>query len=208
MLHKLAEDISFYLITNKIIDIEDRDIYIYGLELLISTLLTSISILILGFFIGEFISAIVYLLVYFLLKSYTGGYHAKHYYECYIYSILFYIILVIIKNVTLAVYQPIFGLLSLIFSVIIIFKFAPVENKNNPKTKEEIIKNKKIARRRILILSIATILGYIVKVELIDLWFMIAITEFSIAYSILKQRFLERRENNEKHKDKSIREHC
>ena len=63
MLYKLAQDISFYLIANKIIDIEDRDIYIYGLELLISTLLTSISILILGFFIGEFISAIVYLLV-------------------------------------------------------------------------------------------------------------------------------------------------
>lgn len=53
MLHRLAEDISFYLITNKIIDIEDRDTYIYGLELLISTLLTSISILILGFIIGE-----------------------------------------------------------------------------------------------------------------------------------------------------------
>ena len=208
MLYKLAQDISFYLIANKIIDIEDRDIYIYGLELLISTLLTSISILILGFFIGEFISALVYLLVYFLLKSYTGGYHAKHYYECYIYSILFYIILVIIKNVTLAVYQPIFGLLSLIFSVIIIFEFAPVENKNNPKIKEEIIKNKKIARRRILILSIATILGYIVRVELIDLWFMLAITEFSIAYSILKQRFLERRKNDEKRKDKNIREHC
>jgi accessory gene regulator B len=208
MLYKLAQDISFYLIANKIIDIEDRDIYIYGLELLISTLLTSISILILGFFIGEFISAIVYLLVYFLLKSYTGGYHAKHYYECYIYSILFYIILVIIRNVTLAVYQPIFGLISLISSVIIIFEFAPVENKNNPKTKEEIIRNKKIARRRILILSIATILGYIVRVELIDLWFMLAITEFSIAYSILKQRFLERRKNDEKRKDKNIREHC
>ena len=208
MLYKLAQDISFYLIANKIIDIEDRDIYIYGLELLISTLLTSISILILGFFIGEFISAIVYLLVYFLLKSYTGGYHAKHYYECFIYSILFYIILVIIRNVTLAVYQPIFGLISLISSVIIIFEFAPVENKNNPKTKEEIIRNKKIARRRILILSIATILGYIVRVELIDLWFMLAITEFSIAYSILKQRFLERRKNDEKRKDKNIREHC
>ncbi len=28
MLHKLAEDISFYLIINNIIDIEDRDTYI------------------------------------------------------------------------------------------------------------------------------------------------------------------------------------
>ncbi len=60
MLHKLAEDISFYLIINNIIDIEDRDTYIYGLELLISTLLISISILILGILIGNFISAVVF----------------------------------------------------------------------------------------------------------------------------------------------------
>lgn len=40
--------------------------------------------------------------------------------------------------------------------------------------------------------------------------FSFSIREFisTIAYSILKQRFLERRENDEKHKDKSIREHC
>ncbi len=65
MLHKLAEDISFYLIINNIIDIEDRDTYIYGLELLISTLLISISILILGILIGNFISAVVFLTVHF-----------------------------------------------------------------------------------------------------------------------------------------------
>lgn len=84
--------------------------------------------------------------------------------------------------------------MSLILSIIVVFKFAPVVNKNNPKTKEEIIKNKKIARRRILLLSIIIILGYIVKAELIDLWFMLVLTELSIAYSILKQKFLERGE--------------
>ncbi|SHD78193.1 accessory gene regulator ArgB-like protein [Schnuerera ultunensis] len=198
MLHKLAEDISFYLIINKIIDIEDRDIYIYGLELLISTLFTSISILILGFFTGEWVSGVAYLSVYIFLKSYTGGYHAKHYYECYIYSILVFIVLIIIKNITLLNCQPIIGLFSLFFSTIIVFKFAPVVNKNNPKTKEEVAKNKKIARRRILLLGIIVVLGYIVKAELMDLWFMLAITELSIAYSILKQKFLERREPSER----------
>ena len=157
MLHKLAEDISFYLITNKVIDIEDRDIYIYGLELLLSTLSTSISILILGLLIGEWILALAYLCVYFFLKSFTGGYHAKRYYECYIYSISVFIVLIIAKNIIAAIYKPVVGLFSLIFSIIVVFKFAPVTNKNNPKTKEEIIKNKKIARRRILLLSIIII---------------------------------------------------
>lgn len=192
MLHKLAEDISFYLITNKIIDIEDRDIYIYGLELLISTLFTSISILILGLLIEEWISGVAYLTVYFFLKSYTGGYHAKHYYECYIYSIFVFIVLIIAKNIIVPIYKPIIGLFSLIFSIIVVFKFAPVTNKNNPKTEEEILKNKKIARRRTLILSIIVTLGYIVKPKLIDLWLMLALTVLTIAYSILKAKFLDK----------------
>ena len=194
MLYKLAEDISFYLIVNKIIDIDDRDIHIYGLELLISTFFTSASILTLGFFMGEWISAIAYLSVYFFLKSYTGGYHANNYYECYFYSILVFIVLIIIKDITLYNYYPLIGLLSLTFSTVIIFKFAPVENKNNLKTKDEIIKNKKIARRRTLLLNIIIILGYIVRYQLIELWFMLALVELSIAYTILKQNILKGRD--------------
>lgn len=208
MLHKLAEDISFYLITNNIIDIEDREIYIYGLELLISTLFTSISILILGFLIGNLIFAVTFLLVHFFLKSYTGGYHAKHYYECYIYSIFTYIVLVIINCIISDIYKPFIGLLLLIISMLVIFKFAPIENKNNPKTEEEMVRNKKISRIRISILSVIGVLGYIVKADLIDIWFMLAITVFSIAYSIIKQKYLERGVQGGKHKDKSIKKHC
>lgn len=194
MLHKLAEDISLYLITNKIIDIEERDIYIYGIELLISTLLTFISILILAFFIGELVSAVIFLLIHFLLKSYTGGYHANYYYQCYIYSILNFIILIIAKTRILLAYKPVVALALLVISIMIIFKYAPVTNKNNPKTEEEISRNKKIARKRVLLLSLIPILGYVVKAELIDIWFMMALTIFSIAYSIVINIFMKRKE--------------
>lgn len=194
MLHKLAEDISLYLITNKIIDIEERDIYIYGIELLISTLLTSISILILAFFIGELVSAVIFLLIHFLLKSYTGGYHANYYYQCYIYSILNFIILIIAKTRILLAYKPVVALALLVISIMIIFKYAPVTNKNNPKTEEEISRNKKVARKRVLLLSLIPILGYVVKAELIDIWFMMALTIFSIAYSIVINIFMKRKE--------------
>ena len=188
ILDKLAEGISNYLIANKIIDIDDRDIYIYGLQLILSTLITSISILTLGLLIGELISAIIYLSVYFFLKSYTGGYHAKSYYGCYFYSIINYVVLLVIRNTILDSYKPIIGLLSLIISIATIVKFVPIENKNNPKTKEEMIKNRKISINRTMFLSIFITLGYLGIDKLIDLWFMLAITELSIAYSILKQK--------------------
>jgi len=199
MLHRLAEDITFYLITNKIIDIEDREVYIYGLELLISTLLTSISILIIAAFIGEMPSAIIFLLIHFLLKSYTGGYHAEYYFVCYISSIITFIVLIILKNRIILTYKPLVGAILLVVSMIIIFKFAPVTNKNNPKTEGEIAKNKKIARKRAIILSSISIIGYLIKSELIDVWFMVAVTISSIAYSILKGKLLERGDRNEEY---------
>ena len=36
MFHNLAVDIAFLLIKNKIVDIEQRDIYVYGLEVIIT----------------------------------------------------------------------------------------------------------------------------------------------------------------------------
>jgi len=199
MLHRLAEDITFYLITNRIIDIDDREVYIYGLELLISTIFTSISILILALIIGEMPSAIIFLLIHFLLKSYTGGYHAEYYYICYIYSLVSFIVLIFLKNIILLAYKPILGALLLIASTIIIFKFAPVTNENNPKTDEEIAKNKKEARKRVIVLSLISIIGYLIKAELIDIWFMVAITISSIAYSILKGKISERGDQNEEY---------
>jgi accessory gene regulator B len=199
MLHRLAEDITFYLITNKIIDIEDKEVYIYGLELLISTLFTSISILAIAAFIEEISSAIIFLLIHFILKSYTGGYHAEYYFICYIYSILTFIVLIFLKNRILLTHKPIVGALLLIVSLIIVFIFAPVTNKNNPKTDGEIAKNKKIARKRVTILSLISILGYLIKPELIDIWFMIAVTISSIAYSILRGKFIERGDQNEEY---------
>ena len=142
------------------------------------------------------------------LKSYTGGYHAKHYYECYIYSIFTYIVLMVMNYIISDNYKPFIGIILLIISTIVIFKFAPIENENNPKTEEEMAKNKRISRIRISTLSIIGILGYVAKADLIDTWFMLAITVFSIAYSITKQKFLERGVQGGKHKDKSIKKHC
>ena len=88
-------------------------------------------------------SAVVFLMVHFLLKSYTGGYHANRYYVCYIYSLLTFLVLIIIMNSFLPTYKPLVGALLLIVSIAIIFKFAPVTNKNNPKTEEEIAKTKR-----------------------------------------------------------------
>lgn len=197
MLERLAENISFYLIVNKIIDIKEQDIYIYGLQLIISIIFTSISILIIGSLIGELLSAIIYLSIYFLLKSYTGGYHAKHYYQCYFYSILVYIVLLYINNITLDGYKPMIGLLSITIAITVIFKWAPIENRNNPKTKVEMIKNRKIVIYRIIILNVFIIAGYMMFDNLINIWFMLSITELSLAYSIFKQKLLERRENSE-----------
>lgn len=102
--------------------------------------------------------------------------------------------MIIAKTRILLAYKPVVALALLVISIMIIFKYAPVTNKNNPKTEEEISRNKKIARKRVLLLSLIPILGYVVKAELIDIWFMMALTIFSIAYSIVINIFMKRKE--------------
>lgn len=185
MLQELAEDITFFLAKNKIIDMDERDIYIYGFQLLISSLLITITILFIGFLFNKFFLTILFVIVYVLLRAFTGGYHANYYWQCYLISNSIYISVLIINYIVPQNNKIYIGLFAFIFSTIIILLFAPVENIQNPKTEKLTEKNKKISRFIVFVLSIIMILGHMINKDLIDLWFVISMAELAVAILIL-----------------------
>lgn len=50
--------------------------------------------------------------------------------------------------------------ICVVFSVSIVYIAAPIENENNPKTSEEIVKNRVISRVAISLLAIFTLAGF------------------------------------------------
>ena len=63
---------------------EERPVYVYGFELLLSTLSSMITICSVSIIIGKPGYAIFFMLFFFSLRLFTGGYHAKTYLICFI----------------------------------------------------------------------------------------------------------------------------
>lgn len=90
MFHNLAEDIVFLLIKHKIVDIGQRDIYIYGLEVILlngGLLLVFLSMSLLCNVMINFWS---YLIFFLPLRIFSGGYHAKTSERCFVLSTIMY----------------------------------------------------------------------------------------------------------------------
>ena len=117
--------------------IKKEEIYVYGIELLISSLIGIVLDLGLSIGLGKVWSGVVFLAVFILVRQYTGGYHADTYVRCNMAFLLTYLLSVGIwtfcrqRDVKVAVWLILLG------AYIAMAAIAPVENKNKPLTGEE-----------------------------------------------------------------------
>lgn len=85
-MHHLACKVSHSFLKHRIIDENMIEIYIYGLEIIFSSLFTTLSILLIGLFMKSFGFTLLYLIITIPLKLYAGGYHAETYKKCFFIS--------------------------------------------------------------------------------------------------------------------------
>lgn len=127
MIYKLSENIVDYLEKNHVLK-EDKEIYLYSTRLMISTLIGTILIFIIGIVTNHFIEAIIYEIVISSSRRILGGYHSKTYFNCILtYMSLFVFVLVIDDFFQYQLWTVIvIGTLSLI----LVYKYCPIENVN------------------------------------------------------------------------------
>ena len=121
----LSEKIS------KIIDDEvNIEIYCYGLEIILNSLISILSVLIIGIIIDRPFCTILYLISYSVPRLWAGGYHAKTHFRCICFFIIFYLLsLLLIKNG----YIPRNGIIYLLLiDNLLIYRLAPVGGAENP----------------------------------------------------------------------------
>ena len=116
MLTRISSRAILYLVDHHIIHSRDSPIYQYGLEILITSTVNLVTILLIGVALGNPISGILYLAMMIPHRTRLGSYHASTYFRCWMLSSLdFIIILFISKLLTQA------GLDERIWVIIIIF---------------------------------------------------------------------------------------
>ncbi len=145
MLHLLSEKIALFLFDKN--DKYPLEIYTYGFELIVSSLIEALSILILGILVGDFIETLIFVVYFSLIRFYSGGYHAYTYMRCYLITVIVYLGILLFYNYFLlhfnnAIILFVSGCVWML-SLFLFYKLCPLRNKS--KEVNNIQKNKWIS---------------------------------------------------------------
>ncbi len=138
MEHLLAQWFGNYLCKHNIIEEEYTDVYVYGAELFLSFVITTVIIAIIAVVTHTIWISIAHLIVFISLRRFTGGYHAQTHLKCKLITIAVYLAVIVSAH-----YIDINWFTYIVLLIVgnsIIFYKAPVENHNKPLTEREIKK--------------------------------------------------------------------
>ena len=185
MIKYLADRITDYFIKEEIISIEEKNIYRYGSEVTISTILGISLIILIGLLSGQVSGSILFLLCFIPTRVYTGGYHADTYLECNLSFCAIFIVYLAVKNNIPARFDFFISITLIAVSLIIISVLSPVENKYKPLCEKEKIKYKVISIIISSGLSILAVISYMLK---IGIYTSISLTLFFIAILMIAEK--------------------
>lgn len=146
MINTCAEYCVKWLAKNHPLPEDDKPVYVYGFELLISTVSSLISILFISACINRTSYAICFFLFFFILRLFCGGYHAQTYTQCFIITNLSFIIITGITELIVIARIKWIVLIIILFTETVVWIFSPVKNENHPCSEKTNKKNKLISR--------------------------------------------------------------
>ena len=155
MITTISNRISHFLLKNNVIAAEDIEIYQYGLEIIVSTILGTLIVFLIGVLLHMFLLSLLYYGIFVLLRQMTGGYHADTYFKCNLtFGLLSFAVLGLTRILSEGgLYSWNIHILLLLFSIPIIAKYAPVENPNKPLDDHQKKRNRNLSIVSSLILS-------------------------------------------------------
>ena len=124
--------------------------------------------------------SLLYYFIFVILRQFTGGYHADTYLKC---NLIFAATTVFIFGMSKMaaigdIYTIGFHLLILVFSIMVIWIKAPVENENKPLSEKQKIRNHWLSMITVIVLAVIS--GFLYK-EAVLIAALIAFTLFVVA---------------------------
>ena len=162
MLHKLSQKITDHYVKKNKIDDSERDVYEYCFEVLLSTFLNLLAIIILAVATGLYLETLCFTISFMTLRGTAGGYHAKTHWGCFLILMLVYAIFAI---TLFFIPKDILRFLSIGFATvggIAILILSPVDNVNNQFTIEQ---TKKYKRKTIVFMAVFLV-AYVIMIFL------------------------------------------
>lgn len=115
----ICNKITNFLINKNIISINDRDIYIYGLFVILYNAFLLVNIIIIGLIFNKFVFSLLFLLFWTPYRIFVGGSHCSTPLRCWLFFDLYFLISILLSRVMNILVSEIiasFLLLLIIFS--------------------------------------------------------------------------------------------
>lgn len=132
------------MLRNKVISEDDKEIYLFGLVLMLRVLLNTVTLILIGLWFNMLAVSATFVCFSLFIRSYSGCFHSDNPVICYLISTSSIILLLI--SIKLQIWNVYISGILVILSTVIFLIYAPVGHKN--KILEDI--ESKIYRRRLL----------------------------------------------------------
>lgn len=190
MLTNLCQIIVDFFVKEDIVPEEQRDVYQYGVELSISTLIGLFIVLAIGVLNGRFTESVIFYIVFCLTRAFCGGFHAHSHLLCKV-TFICILTLVLIMDLVLDNIEIYYWFVLYLYSLIIVCAFAPVENPNKKLTSYDKKRCKIILIILMVVWLVVMILFYSFGSEL---YHIVALTLFFVANLMLLGKYNKMRE--------------
>lgn len=138
-MEKFSSKFIEFFVSNDLIKNEDKEIYEYAVNIILSSLIHIATVMIIGLCFNLFIESLVFYFSFIAIRKFAGGYHAKTPVRCYAFSVISSIIvlcLIKLSNSVCFIFTYVLIMLEL-FSVVLILLISPLDTENNPLNSRE-----------------------------------------------------------------------
>ena len=187
MYGKIAKKMATSLIKNEIIESEDRAVYEYSIEVVLSDFMYFSIAILTAIITKSVVETILFYIGFFSIRKYAGGYHAHSYWMCHLLFLANQLEMIFLQSILPEPSLPYIIAAITLISVCCIFLLAPVANENREFTEYEQRKFTVLSR----LISVFTALGICVLIIVnthTKFVFVYAFGIFSVSISLIAEK--------------------
>lgn len=167
MINNLSVYFTEKLLSNGTINDEDKELYIYGLFMLLSQLMFFIITCIFGLILKCILESIIFYIAFQFIRKYAGGYHASTETRCEVLSTLSILACIVVIRLSKTYDFQTVLLLITILSAVCIFVFCPLDTSEKPLSDKEFRYFRKISWLILFVIITVITVSYIFKLSII-----------------------------------------
>lgn len=132
MLERLAKGAARFFVVQDIVKSEHEEIYAYGMEILLSTVINGVMVLIIAAVTNTLLPSFVFFASFIMMRRTAGGYHANSHGGCMTILAVIHFLFILFIHICPLNIIPAFSTISVAYSCILVYIFSPVEHPNKP----------------------------------------------------------------------------